>query len=302
MIDFKEIPEAHKATGNQDRFEFFARDFLAELSYEIIEEPNRGSDGGTGADMVVEETRRGPGGETKIKWFVSCKHKAHSEKSVFKSDDPDILDRVTAKGCDGFIGFYSSVISSGLSSCLDGLRDKIEVFTYCPNNIEIILTKRSEMANVFARYFPKSYQSWKETYVFDSELFDPTHIPSFTKITKPQNKNFNADRFYDGFPPTLEDLNADFDIQRDAYTKKNGIKQKLEEQLKKGDNYSKIFLIKGVGGAGKTSLLRRIAFDLSRIKGHLFYLNRDWHCDSITGGITESCGWTDRESGVSLRF
>ncbi len=202
MIDFKEIPEAHKATGNQDRFEFFARDFLAELSYEIIEEPNRGSDGGTGADMVVEEKRVGPGGETKIRWFVSCKHKAHSNKSVSQADDPNIMDRVSAKACNGFIGFYSSVISTGLSTVLDGLRTKIEVFTYCPNNIESILTKRAEMANVFARYFPKSYQSWKETCGANTGLFDPTLIPSFTQITKPQNKNFNADKFYDGFPPT----------------------------------------------------------------------------------------------------
>ena len=30
-IDFREIPEAHVASGNQDSFELFARDFLTEI-------------------------------------------------------------------------------------------------------------------------------------------------------------------------------------------------------------------------------------------------------------------------------
>jgi hypothetical protein len=282
MINFKEIPKAHKATGEQDRFEYFARDFLERLSYIIIEEPNRGSDGGTGSDMVVEEIRTGPGGETRIKWLVSCKHKAHSGRSVYKSDDQDILDRVSAKMCGGFIGFYSSIISTGLSRILADLQDKIKVNIYSPDKIERILTGLSEMNTVFARYFPKSYESWKEIYGAQVQSLHSTDLPSFTLITKPQDKNFYADRFYDGFPPSLEDLNADFDIQRDAYTKKNGIKQELIEQLKKRDNCPKIFLLKGVGGAGKTSLLKRIAFDLAEIKGHVFCLNRDWHIDSIS--------------------
>lgn len=32
ILDFKEIPEAHKATGLQDTFELFARDFLSSLA------------------------------------------------------------------------------------------------------------------------------------------------------------------------------------------------------------------------------------------------------------------------------
>ena len=42
-INFCEIPEAHIASGNQDSFELFARDFLTEiLSFEILSEPSRG--------------------------------------------------------------------------------------------------------------------------------------------------------------------------------------------------------------------------------------------------------------------
>lgn len=42
VLDFKEIPEAHKATGLQDTFELFSRDFLAFLGYKIISDPDRG--------------------------------------------------------------------------------------------------------------------------------------------------------------------------------------------------------------------------------------------------------------------
>lgn len=113
ILDFKEIPEANKATGIQDTFELFARDFFDYLPYKSIGEPDRGAD--AGKDILVEETRTGVGGETKIKWLISCKHKAHSGKSVTPSDEGDIRDRVEANDCQGFIGFYSTLPSSGLN-------------------------------------------------------------------------------------------------------------------------------------------------------------------------------------------
>ncbi|MEG7414448.1 hypothetical protein V6E00_06255 [Serratia marcescens] len=51
VLDFKEIPEAHKATGLQDTFELFSRDFLGFLGYKIISDPDRGADGG--ADIIA---------------------------------------------------------------------------------------------------------------------------------------------------------------------------------------------------------------------------------------------------------
>jgi hypothetical protein len=45
-LDFREIPQANAASGEQDEFELFARDFLAYLGYAIISEPDRGQDGG----------------------------------------------------------------------------------------------------------------------------------------------------------------------------------------------------------------------------------------------------------------
>ena len=45
IIDFKEIPRANVADGNQDIFELFAREFFYVLGFSIIEDPDRGQDG-----------------------------------------------------------------------------------------------------------------------------------------------------------------------------------------------------------------------------------------------------------------
>lgn len=76
VLDFTEISEAHKSSGLQDTFELFARDFLSFIDYKILTDPDRGADGGV--DLIVEERRTSVGGETLIKWLISCKHKTHS--------------------------------------------------------------------------------------------------------------------------------------------------------------------------------------------------------------------------------
>lgn len=103
IINFKEVPQANLATGLQDTFELFARDFLEYLGYRTLISPNRGADGGK--DLLVEETRIGVGGETKVRWLVSCKHKAHSKSSVSPADETNISDRLAANRCAGFTAF-----------------------------------------------------------------------------------------------------------------------------------------------------------------------------------------------------
>lgn len=159
ILDFKEIPEAHKASGLQDTFELFARDFLAFIGYMIITDPDRGADGGV--DLIVEERRTGVGGETIIRWLVSCKHKAHSGNSVSPTDDGNISDRVTANKCQGFIGFYSTLSSSGLSGILEGLKDRIEYQIFDKEKIERELIHSSRGLEIAERYFPKSLTNWK---------------------------------------------------------------------------------------------------------------------------------------------
>lgn len=80
VLDFKEIPGGNLAGGDSDMFELFARDFLSFLGYEIDEHPSRGPDGGK--DLIVRETRKGIGGETSIRWLVSCKHWVRPGKAI----------------------------------------------------------------------------------------------------------------------------------------------------------------------------------------------------------------------------
>ncbi|WP_133718635.1 restriction endonuclease [Methylocaldum gracile] len=159
VLDFKEIPEAHIATGEQDQFELFAREFLSNLGYKILSGPDRGADGGK--DLVVEEKRVGVGGETCIRWLVSCKHKAHSGKSVSPQDESNIRDRVESNKSHGFIGFYSTLPSSGLAKVLKGLREKSEVQVFDNEKIERELLHSSDGMRLAGRFFPNSIERWK---------------------------------------------------------------------------------------------------------------------------------------------
>jgi len=95
------------------------------IGYTTVEGPSRGPDGGK--DLIVSESRKGVGGETRIRWLVSCKHKAVSKKAVGVGDEPSILERVKSKRCQGFMGFYSTLPSSGLASRICELGKEIEV-------------------------------------------------------------------------------------------------------------------------------------------------------------------------------
>lgn len=167
VLNFKEIPQANLATGEQDEFELFARDFFAYLGYKILSEPDRGQDGGK--DILIQESRIGIGGETKLLWLVSCKHFAHSNlgkgKAVGVDDEINVSDRIKSNRCDGFIGFYSTIASSGLTQKLKGLSedDRKEFQVFHRGNIEEILFKAPEGLQIARRYFPKSMQLWDKS-------------------------------------------------------------------------------------------------------------------------------------------
>lgn len=174
ILDFKEIPAAHKGGGLQDTFELFARDFLSFIGYSILTDPARGADGGV--DLIVEEKRTGVGGETIIKWLVSCKHKAHRGNSVSPIDDSNIRDRVESNHCDGFIGFYSTLASTGLSSNLEGMKDKVEYQVFDREKIEAKLLYSAKGLEIAERYFPKSLDERKTAEPKPAKIF--VDIPS----------------------------------------------------------------------------------------------------------------------------
>lgn len=161
VLDFKEIPKAHVADGLQDTFELFARECLTLMGYKVISHPDRGADGGK--DLVVEEHRQGVGGVTKVRWLVSCKHNAHSGNSVTPTVEQNIIDRLRAHNCSSFMGFYSTIPSSGLSSNLDGFKthNNIECLIYDKELIEGCLLSSSEGINITRRFFPVSCAAWE---------------------------------------------------------------------------------------------------------------------------------------------
>lgn len=172
ILDFKEIPEAHISTGLQDTFELFAREFLDFIGYTIITDPDRGADGGV--DLIVEEKRTGVGGETVIRWMVSCKHKAHSGRSVSPTDESNIRDRVDSNHCQGFMGFYSTLASTGLSTNLQGMSSNLEYQVFDHQKIESKLLHSAKGLEIVERYFPESFSSWKTEFPEPAKIFMDT--------------------------------------------------------------------------------------------------------------------------------
>jgi hypothetical protein len=130
--------------------------YLRESSWYLSDTrtPNRGAD--AGRDLIVEEIRKGVGGETSIRWLVSCKHHAHSGKAVSPTDELNPLERVRMHKCQGLIGFYSTLPSSGLAQMMEGLPE-IEHQFFDREKIERYLFNSSEGQQLVQRFFPNSF-------------------------------------------------------------------------------------------------------------------------------------------------
>jgi hypothetical protein len=159
ILDFKEIPMAHKGGGEQDKFELFSRDFFQNIGYKINSAPGRGADGGK--DLILTEIRKGIASNTEVRWLVSCKHKAHSGSSVSKTDEPEISDSLKAHNCTGFIGFYSTLPSSGLVAKVEGMSE-IEHQFFDSSKIEQALLTNPKCLELAKRYFPESFKNWSD--------------------------------------------------------------------------------------------------------------------------------------------
>lgn len=160
LIDWTEIPKAHvPRKGQQDRFELFARDFLETIGFEILQGPGRGAD--RGRDLLVAEHLSGTISNKQKLWLVSCKHKAHSGKSVTDRDELDPIGRVRKFKADGFIGFYSTLPSSGFDDTISRITCDIEVFIWDKGRIETALVTDPRLFPILRNYFPKSYAKFR---------------------------------------------------------------------------------------------------------------------------------------------
>jgi hypothetical protein len=94
----------------------------------------------------------------------------------------------------------------------------------------------------------------------------------FTKIPKELIIPESAEDFYNGFPPTWGHIAGNFDVERTDYIKEGGLKEKTFDLIKNLSNLQ-IYFITGVAGTGKTTLLKRLAFDVSKSIGNTFYVD-----------------------------
>jgi hypothetical protein len=167
LLDFKEIPEAHKGGGLQDTFELFCREFLDLLGLKIIQEPGRGAD--AGRDIISSEMRSGVVGGTDFKWLVSCKHKAHSGSSVGEADEINISDRIATAGCHGFLALYSTLPSASLITRLNGLGVEHSIFDR--EKIERNLLNKLGGVELAKRFFPLSIEKYVLSNPKPAQLF-----------------------------------------------------------------------------------------------------------------------------------
>jgi hypothetical protein len=116
-----------------------------------------GPDGGK--DLLVVEEIAGKIGRYRLKWVVSCKHFATSNRAVNEADEINIIERVQHFAADGFIGFYSTVASCGLNSRLHALRENRSIRDYRIYDhkaIENVLVTVG-FSHLMMRYLPASY-------------------------------------------------------------------------------------------------------------------------------------------------
>jgi hypothetical protein len=170
IIDLKEIPEAHLATGDQDRFELFARDFLEALGFRVVEGPGRGAD--RGRDLIVGESVAGAVTATERIWVVSAKHKAHSGKSVTDADELDPIGRVRKYEAHGFMAFYSTLPSGGLDDTFARIRTQTDVYVWDRGRIEQKLLSDPRLKDVLQGYFPESVKRLRTQQVGAVRIFN----------------------------------------------------------------------------------------------------------------------------------
>jgi hypothetical protein len=169
VLDFKEIAAAN-AGPDRDAFELFAREFLCYRGFEVAEGPDRGPD--AGRDLVVLERRTGLVGGTTIRWLVSCKHFAHSGASVGVTGEQNVRDRVEAHKCHGFMGFYSTLPSSGFTALLEN--KTFECVFWDSERIERELFASPDGIALARRWFPVSTARWEQANPRPVALYDGT--------------------------------------------------------------------------------------------------------------------------------
>jgi hypothetical protein len=152
MIDYCELPD------DGVRFEQFVRELLIREDFEV-RWTGVGPDGGR--DLLLTERIVGPLAPLERTWIVSCKHFAHSKRSVGANDlDRSIIDTCKAVGATGFLLACSTQVSSGLTTRFREIEQSNGIVCRAWDGVEI--EKRLMQPRAFSLtsiFFPKTAAS-----------------------------------------------------------------------------------------------------------------------------------------------
>ena len=140
---------------SDEEWEQFAVEVLRCAGFQIQTLPAYGTDGGK--DFMV--------GYNDVNYLVSCKHYICSGNHVGQDDEKNIGDRLLQFNATGFVGFYSTGITTGLQNRLDAICKNAN-YTYCifdpPKIIQIMQLMDTKILQSFGLYPHKYYMNVSE--------------------------------------------------------------------------------------------------------------------------------------------
>ncbi len=140
---------------SDEEWEHFAVEVLKCAGFQILSLPAYGTDGGK--DFIVSYNS--------VRYIVSCKHYICSGNHVGQDDEKNISDRLLQFNAKGFIGFYSTGITSGLQNRLNAICKNGD-YEYCvfdvPIIIQIMQSMDTKILQAFGLYPHKYYMNVRE--------------------------------------------------------------------------------------------------------------------------------------------
>ncbi|MDR0335664.1 MAG: hypothetical protein LBI18_01090 [Planctomycetaceae bacterium] len=163
LFDFTEIP------ADGERWVRFAKDFLQLFGFHIETPPYRDTE--NIFDFVAVEQIPGKFNYHPFRWLVSCRHKAATRTAVKENEEADILERLLRSRADGFIGFYSTSVSSPLEFYLAELKNSLLIKDYRILDAKFLETHLATpgFAKIAFQYFPNYAQMHQILHLVEDE-------------------------------------------------------------------------------------------------------------------------------------
>jgi tetratricopeptide (TPR) repeat protein len=233
------------------------------------------------------------GDEPPVRAIFQCKH--YTSKSPNAKDVTEVVEGIGLKKADeGYLvstGYLTPDGRQAADNTPDVFGKRVHYQDWCHQGLVFNFIKNTP--SILVRWFPdlRSQLEWTHEH---SPL-----CPSFEIVPSRANSPsaVKADRFYDGYPPTWEELFACLDIDRTVYSQEQGIRWRAR-QLLAGRSATSVVLLLGVAGTGKTTLLKRLAVDMTTLGVLTLRLRDDWLLSAAS--LAQQIQDVARESGSAL--